>query len=190
MNMLLHACCGPCATYSTLSFAEEGIRPTLYYSNPNIHPYKEWKLRRDNLVKLAEERNIPLWVDDDYELEPFLQQALALGADRCLHCYRIRLEKAAQKANEEGFTAFSTTLLISPYQRHEDIKIIGTELAEKYGIQFLYRDLRPGFRESQQMARDLELYRQGYCGCILSERDRYYRPKSNKKEEKSHGNDG
>lgn len=178
MKLLLHACCGPCAVYSTQTLMDEGIKPTLYYTNPNIHPYKEWQLRRENLQKLAEERSLSLWVDEDYALEPFLQQALALGSDRCLHCYRVRLENTAKKAKEEGFDAFSTTLLISPYQRHDVLKAIGEELARNYQVEFHYRDLRPGFRQSQQTAREMGLYRQGYCGCILSERDRYYRPKT------------
>lgn len=186
MNLLLHACCGPCAAFSTQSFLDEGIQPTLYYTNPNIHPYKEWKLRRDNLQKLADIRRLPLWVDEDYDLEPFLQQTLTLGSDRCLYCYETRLEKTAQKAKAEGFDAFSTTLLISPYQRHDLIRSMGEDLADRYGLQFAYRDLRPGFRQSQSMAQAMDLYRQGYCGCILSERDRYYRPKSQRRNE-GHG---
>lgn len=176
MDLLLHACCGPCSVYSTMVFGEEGLRPTLFYSNPNIHPYREWVNRLDNLKILANERGLPLWVDDEYEMESFLREALTLGKDRCLYCYRTRLERTAQRAKDEGFNAFSTTLLISPYQRHDQLRSIGEELGEEYGVDFLYRDLRPGFRQSQETAKVMGLYRQGYCGCIFSEMERYRRP--------------
>ncbi|HHZ19146.1 MAG TPA: epoxyqueuosine reductase QueH [Firmicutes bacterium] len=177
MELLLHACCGPCAAYTTLVFAEEGIQPTLFYANPNIHPYKEWERRRDALKTLAEIRNLPLLVDEDYALEEFLMETLPLGKDRCLYCYRTRLSKTAQCARDGGFSAYSTTLLISPYQRHDLLREMGEEIGKQYGVEFLYRDLRPGFRQSQQMAREMGLYRQGYCGCILSEKERYCKPK-------------
>lgn len=180
MDLLLHACCGPCATYSTAELGEEGIRPTLFYYNPNIHPYREWQTRRDNLKILADARGLPLWVDDDYDLEHFLQESLKMGKDRCLFCYRTRLERTAEKAKEEGFSAFSTTLLISPYQRHEVLRSTGEELGKKYGVEFLYRDFRPGFRQSQEMAKAMGLYRQGYCGCIFSEMECYRKQKRGK----------
>lgn len=175
MDLLLHACCGPCATYSTMAFAEEGLRPALYYANPNIHPYKEWERRQEGLQTLAKARNLPLMVDEDYALEDFLKETIALGDDRCLHCYRTRLSRTARAARDGGFSVFSTTLLISPYQKHELIREIGEEIGREYGVEFLYRDLRPGFRQSQQHAREMGLYRQGYCGCIFSEKERYYK---------------
>lgn len=85
----------------------------------------------------------------------------------------MRLEQTAKYAKENGYDAFSTTLLISPYQNHEALKQIGEELAQKYNLIFLYRDFRPGFREGQNEARELGLYMQKYCGCIFSEEDRY-----------------
>ena len=178
MELLLHTCCGPCATYTTKSLLDEGERPILFYTNPNIHPYREWKLRLENLKRLADIRDVDLWVDGEYQLEGFLEATLPLGKDRCSHCYRIRLEKTAQKARQEGLSAFSTTLLISPYQNHELLREIGEECGKKHEVEFVYRDFRTGFRQSQQMARELELYRQGYCGCIFSEKERYYRPKA------------
>jgi predicted adenine nucleotide alpha hydrolase (AANH) superfamily ATPase len=184
MDLLLHTCCGPCGTYTTKSLAEEGIRPTLYYTNSNIHPYREWKQRLESLRRLASIRDLDLWVDSDYQLERFLEATLPMGKDRCAYCYRIRLGNTAQKAREEGFTSYSTTLLISPYQNHELLRQIGEECGREHKVEFVYRDFRPGFRQSQQMARELELYRQGYCGCILSEKERYYRPNAGKAEVK------
>ena len=95
--------------------------------------------------------------------------------NRCVkYCYRVRLEQTARYAKEHGYDTFSTTLLISPYQNHNALKKIGEEMAEKYGLNFLYRDFRPGFREGQAEARELGLYMQKYCGCVFSEEIRYY----------------
>ena len=94
--------------------------------------------------------------------------------NRCVkYCYRVRLEQTARYAKEHGYDTFSTTLLISPYQNHKALKKIGEEMAEKYGLNFLYRDFRPGFREGQAEARELGLYMQKYCGCVFSEEMRY-----------------
>ena len=94
--------------------------------------------------------------------------------NRCVkYCYRVRLEQTARYAKEHGYDTFSTTLLISPYQNHNALKKIGEEMAEKYGLNFLYRDFRPGFREGQAEARELGLYMQKYCGCVFSEEMRY-----------------
>lgn len=93
--------------------------------------------------------------------------------NRCGYCYLCRLEKTAKYAKENGFDAFSTTLLISPYQDHELLKKTGDMLSKKYGIEFLYKDFRPGFRYGQNKARELGLYMQKYCGCVFSEEERY-----------------
>lgn len=94
--------------------------------------------------------------------------------NRCTnYCYRVRLEQTAKYAKENGYDAFSTTLLVSIYQNHDEIKKIGEELANIYGIKFLYRDFRVGFRQGQAKARELGLYMQKYCGCIFSEESRY-----------------
>ncbi|NLY90665.1 MAG: epoxyqueuosine reductase QueH [Firmicutes bacterium] len=177
MDLLLHTCCGPCATYSTEFLMEQGYAPTMYYYNPNIHPYKEWERRKESLEKFAALKQIPLLLEEEYELSAFLQQTVFHEEERCGLCYRMRLEKTARKAQELGVSVFGTTLLISPYQNRDLLCQVGEELAAKYNLTFCDLDLRPGFRRSQQLAREYELYRQGYCGCIFSERDRYYKPK-------------
>ena len=177
MDLLLHTCCGPCATSSTEFLLEQGYEPTMYYYNPNIHPYKEWERRKESLEKFAGLKEIPLILEEEYELSAFLQQTLPHELERCGFCYRMRLNKTARKAQALGFPAFGTTLLISPYQNRELICAVGQELAAEYNLIFCDLDLRPGFRRSQQLAREYELYRQGYCGCIFSERDRYYKGK-------------
>jgi predicted adenine nucleotide alpha hydrolase (AANH) superfamily ATPase len=175
MSIFLHSCCGPCSCYVTRRLAEEGLAPTLYFYNPNIHPYQEQIRRRDGLRQLAEVRKLPLVEEPGYELDQFLERVAADPKSRCDHCYRMRLERTAAKAKELGFHRFGTTLLISPYQNRERLCAIGRELGEKYGLEFHEEDFRSGFRASQAEAKELGLYRQGYCGCIYSERDRYYK---------------
>lgn len=176
MELLLHTCCGPCATYSTEFLQEQGYAPTMYYYNPNIHPYKEWERRKESLAEFASRKGLPLILGEEYELSTFLQRTVPHEKERCGICYRMRLEKTARQAKAMGFPAFGTTLLISPYQNRDLICQIGGELAAAYQLLFCDLDLRPGFRRSQQLAREYGLYRQGYCGCIFSERDRYYKP--------------
>jgi predicted adenine nucleotide alpha hydrolase (AANH) superfamily ATPase len=175
MKLLLHACCAPCSVACIESLADEGLRPSLFWYNPNIHPWTEYKSRRDCLKSFAGERGLELETEDEYGLRSFIRGVYPFidQADRCVFCYRLRLEKTAEKAGREGFDAFSTTLLISPYQNHELIRAIGEELAGRRGVAFLYRDFRPRFREGRKRAGELGLYLQKYCGCVFSEEERY-----------------
>lgn len=116
MNILLHACCGPCSCYPTKELTAEGHTFTMYYFNPNIHPYKEFKRRLNTLREFCEARHYPLVADKSYPLEDTLRGMLSEPTVRCAYCYRVRLEMAARYAKEHGFDAFSTTLLVSPYQ--------------------------------------------------------------------------
>jgi epoxyqueuosine reductase len=175
MSMLLHACCGPCACYTTQRITEEGINQTLFFYNSNIHPYQEFLQRRDGLRQLAAIRNLAVIEAPGYPMEEFLANVATDPAKRCEFCYLNRLTQTAIKAKELGFSLFGTTLLISPYQNHDRIVGIGRELAQENGLQFYDQDLRPGFRQSQAMAKELGLYRQKYCGCIYSEKERYYK---------------
>jgi hypothetical protein len=174
MKLLLHTCCAPCSVYCIKSLREEGIEPVSYWFNPNIHPYMEYKARRDALIQYSKMIDLELIVNENYGLDEFCKNVIDDLDNRCSnYCYRVRLEETARYAKENGYDAFSTTLLISPYQNHEALKSIGEEIAKKYGIEFLYRDFRPGFREGQAEARELGIYMQKYCGCVFSEEDRY-----------------
>lgn len=174
MKLLIHTCCAPCSIYCIDSLRKEGIEPTAYWFNPNIHPYIEYKTRRDTLIEYSKMINLNLIIEENYGLDEFCKNVIYNLADRCKkYCYKVRLEQTAKFAKENGFDAFTTTLLVSPYQNHEAIIEIGNEMAKKYNIEFLYRDFRTGFREGQNKARELELYMQKYCGCIFSEEDRY-----------------
>ena len=175
MKLLLHTCCAPCSVACINVMRSEGIEPCLFWYNPNIHPFSEYKSRYDCLVQYANAENIKLTDINEYGLESFLNEVyhqVNIPPSRCEKCYRQRLEKTAYFASQEGFNAFSTTLLISPYQNHEVIKRLGEEAAAKHGVEFLYMDFRPFFREGQASAREKKLYMQKYCGCIFSEEER------------------
>lgn len=174
MKLLIHTCCAPCSVYCIDSLRNEGIEPVAYWFNPNIHPYIEYKTRRDTLIEYSEMINLDLIIEDNYGLDEFCKNVIENLNERCKnYCYKIRLDQTAKFAKENGYEAFTTTLLVSPYQNHEAIIEIANEIAKKYEIQFLYRDFRLGFREGQNKARELGLYMQKYCGCIFSEEDRY-----------------
>jgi predicted adenine nucleotide alpha hydrolase (AANH) superfamily ATPase len=151
----------------------EGIEPTLYWYNPNIHPLKEFKMRKNTLVEYASSINAKLILENEYGLRKFIEGVYPNFDDRCGFCYKIRLEKTAEYAVNNGYDAFTSTLFVSPYQNHELMIKIANEAAEKYGVKFLYKDFRPFFKEGQEKARELGLYMQKYCGCIFSEEDRY-----------------
>ncbi len=174
MKLLLHTCCAPCSVYCIESLRQEGIEPVSYWFNPNIHPYMEYKARRDCLIEYSQMADFKLIVNENYGLREFCKNVSEDIENRCeKYCYKVRLEQTAKYAKEKGFDCFCTTLFVSPYQQHEVLKKVCEEMAEKYDIDFLYRDFRPGFHEGQNKARDLGLYRQKYCGCVFSEEGRY-----------------
>ena len=172
-SVLLHSCCAPCSVYCVDALRAEGIEPTSLWFNPNIHPYQEYKARRDTLIGYGEAISMEVRVLDGYGLRDFVRAVAGDIDHRCAHCYTVRLGTAAKYAAENGFRSFSSTLLISPYQNHELLRQVGEEVGRKYGVEFLYRDFRPGFREGQAKARALGLYMQKYCGCVFSEEERY-----------------
>lgn len=156
MKLLLHTCCAPCSVYCIDTLRKEGIEPTVYWFNPNIHPYMEYKARRDTLKQYTELINVNAIFEEDYGLREFCKNTINDLDNRCVkYCYRVRLEQTAKYAKENGYDTISTTLLISPYQKHEELKTLGGEIAKKYGLEFLYRDFRVGFRDGQAKAREL-----------------------------------
>lgn len=173
MKLLIHACCAPCLTYAYQYFKKnhEGKISVLWY-NPNIHPFTEYEKRLNALITFQDKTNADIIYKDNYDLENFLEGAMK-AESRCDFCYRCRLAKTAEIAKKNDFDTFTTTLTISPYQNHEKIKEIGKEEGEKNGVKFIYKDLTDGFYKSHEMANKMRLYKQGYCGCIFSEMDRY-----------------
>lgn len=183
MKLLLHTCCAPCSVYCIDSLRKEEIEPTVYWFNPNIHPYMEYKSRRDCLKEYTNNINVKAIFEENYGLDEFCKNVIGDLQNRCLnYCYKVRLEQTAKYAKEHGYTHFSTTLLVSPYQNHEALIKVANEMAEKYNVEFLYRDFRVGFREGQAKARELGLYMQKYCGCVFSEESRYNNPNPPKPE--------
>lgn len=195
MNILLHICCSNCSLYPVRILRSEKHNITGFWFNPNIHPHEEYDLRLDSLKKLAGEWKFEVLYKEDYSPEEYFQE-LNMSADvltdkadvnrsnglnclkvprfpeRCMACYRLRLENTARQAQKGGFDAFSTTLLISPYQDFEQIVSAGKQLADKYNVEFHLRDYRAHFREAMTLAKELGLYRQRYCGCVFSKEER------------------
>lgn len=175
-SVLLHACCGPCAEWPLNVLTAEGLDLTVLFYNPNIHPKFEWERRRSNLDLLTQKKGIELIVDNEYDEDLWTNSIWKdTYESRCHMCYDIRMKKVAGIAKARGFSAFTTTLLVSIYQQHELIVEAARRASAEVGIPFLYRDFRDGFRKGQQMAREDGLYRQKYCGCILSLEESNYR---------------
>lgn len=173
MKIFLHVCCGPCIIYPLSILRQDGAEVTGHFYNPNIHPFKEFKRRLDTLVKYADDSGLPLVVEKNYGLTDFIRRVAFNETERCNICYLMRLEKTASIAKEKGFDAFSTTLLYSRYQRHNTLVSYCKNLSAKYDISFLYKDFREGWQYGIDKSKELELYRQPYCGCIYSEQERY-----------------
>ena len=175
MRVLLHSCCGPCALYPLASLRGEGFEVSGFFFNHNIHPYQEYVKRRDAAVQMAEAEGLSLLMQDEYRLEEFLANVASEPAARCGYCYSSRLDVVAARARLEGFDGFTSSLFYSRYQNHDLMRVKAEEASERHGVAFLYRDFRPGWQEGIRRSKELGLYRQQYCGCIYSEKERYQR---------------
>lgn len=175
MKLLLHLCCGPCAT-GTLAWLREEMPAaelTGFFYNPNIHPVEEYQRRRQAMAQVGQALELPVvWAGEEQGVFEYLQQVAFRAGGRCRACYAMRLAQAARQAVAANCDAFSTTLLISPYQDLADIHLIGRALGKHFGPDFLFHDLRPYYPLSRSRARELGLYQQKYCGCLFSELDR------------------
>ena len=181
-RVLLHTCCAPCSLSCIDPLRSEGIEPVAFWYNPNIHPWKEYQARRDCLLAYAPTIGMEVRMQEDYGLRQFVEHVAEDIDRRCVYCYEHRLEGTAKYAAEHGFSAFTSTLLISPYQNRELMCEIGEKVGKKYGVDFLPYDFRPRFKDGQEQARELGLYMQKYCGCIYSEEDRF----SNRRKKQLH----
>lgn len=173
MKILLHICCGPCALYPLRTLRKAGHDVTGFFYNPNIHPYQEYARRLEAVQEMAGMEALSLIVRDDYDLEGFLANVAPAPEKRCGYCYASRLETAAATAAGQGFEAFTSSLLYSRHQRHDEIRVLGEQAAKRYGTNFYYEDFRPGWQEGIRLSKEMGLYRQQYCGCIYSEKERY-----------------
>lgn len=184
MKTLMHMCCAPCANRPIAALREEGQTVTGFWFNPNIHPYTEYQARKATLEAYAKEIGMKLVIGGTYDLRPFVTAVAGNIDARCGYCYRVRMEQTAKYAAENGYDCFTTSLLISPYQNHELIAAVAKAMGEQYGVEFLYRDFRPLFKDGQDYAREHGMYMQKYCGCIFSEEDRYMAAKRKKKQKR------
>ncbi len=176
LKILVHICCAPCFTYPHKRLIEEGHEVTGFFYNPNVHPYTEYKARLHALQRYTSLKPVEIIYKDEYPLEEFIRgqlKAIDEGKKRCEFCFTKRLGETAKTAREKGYDAFTTTLLESKHQPHELIKAIGERCAEEQQTKFYYEDFREGWKESINLSKELELYRQKYCGCIFSEMERY-----------------
>lgn len=180
MKVLLHICCAPCAITPFSELTEKnGHSLTGFFYNPNIHPYSEMEKRRCAIADYAAGKKLEV-IFGDYDIENFFRDISGNmdAPSRCRICWRMRLRRTASVAREKGFDAFTTTLLVSPYQGREAILDIGRELSKESGVKFIDCDWRDGFRAAQQLARERDIYRQKYCGCVFSEKERFNKVKN------------
>jgi len=173
VKILLHACCAPCATYPFKALLEEGHQVDGYFYNPNIQPFQEYLRRREAVEKYSKQTGRRIIISPRYDFEEFFRGVVFREANRCRHCYYQRLKQTALVARKGRYDAFTTTLLISRHQKHGLAREVAEEVAKEEGIDFLYRDFRPGWKEHWELTEKYHLYKQQYCGCIYSEYERF-----------------
>ncbi|MBN2558082.1 MAG: epoxyqueuosine reductase QueH [Clostridia bacterium] len=178
MKLLLHVCCGPCLAAFDEYFKQKGIQYSGYFYNPNIHPYLENTRRMRTFMEYAAGLGLETIVDPQFDLATWENKLGSLSdSERCAYCYKRRIEACAKTAAANGFTHFTTTLLISPYQDHDMLRETGMRAGEKFRVEFYYHDFRELYRHGQDIAREAGIYRQKYCGCIYSYNDSRFREK-------------
>ncbi|PIE71683.1 MAG: hypothetical protein CSA22_02340 [Deltaproteobacteria bacterium] len=179
MRVLMHTCCGPCSIYPFERLTDEGMTVMGYYFRDNIHPFTECMKREETLKTYADDAGFKLIIQDGYRLEEFLRDMAFREGNRCRVCYHKRMSAAAHIAKRGKFDAFTTTLLYSKFQNHSLICNTAEAAGKKYGVPFLYRDFREGWKHGVDASKARGMYRQSYCGCIFSEKERYYHPQKN-----------
>jgi predicted adenine nucleotide alpha hydrolase (AANH) superfamily ATPase len=176
MKVLLHTCCGPCSIYPVQTLRSDGLTVMGFFYRHNIHPFTECLKRQQTLEQYAASISLKVLYQEGYDLEGFLRNVVYRERHRCQYCYHDRLQSTARMAKHGRFDAFSTTLLYSKFQKHESIRSIGESVAQAVGVPFLYRDFRPGWKDGVEESKRLGMYRQHYCGCIYSEKERFCHP--------------
>ena len=180
-SLFLHSCCAPCSSY-VLEYLSQYFEITDFFYNPNISPREEYEKRTEEMKRLIEEMPFvhkPKFVEGEYCPEDFFKMAKGLedvpeGGERCFQCFRMRMEEAARLAAEGGYDYFTTTLTISPLKNAQKINEIGEELAEIYDVKQLPSDFKKknGYKRSTELSKEYQLYRQDYCGCVFSKKER------------------
>jgi len=175
-KILLHACCGPCMIYPVEVLQEQGFEVVALFYNPNIHPLKEYLRRRQGVLEIAEHLDIKvIFKDDEYDPVQYFRHVTFRENMRCYFCYQMRLERTFSIASRGRFDYFSTTLLYSKIQNHQQITDLGESLAGGGRLRFYYSDFRQGWKYGVEKSKELGIYRQDYCGCVYSEMERFRR---------------
>lgn len=180
-KLLLHSCCAPCSSY-VLEYLSNYFYITVLYYNPNIYPEDEYYHRAAEQKRFIKEfpTKYPVtFVEGNFEPERFYEtvkgyENIREGGERCFRCYELRLREAAEYAKKLNCDYFTTTLSISPMKNAAKLNKIGGRLAEEYGIPYLYSDFkkRDGYKRSTVISEEYGMYRQDYCGCVFSKRER------------------
>lgn len=174
MKVLLHVCCANCAIYPIKTMRDEGLEVMGFFYRHNIHPYTECVKRQEALQAYAEQINLKVIYQEGYDIEGFIQNVAFRESERCNYCYHDRLRSTALLAKRGKFDYFSSTLLYSKHQKHDLIRTMGESVGKSVGVPFLYQDYREGWKEGIECSKQMGLYRQHYCGCIYSEKERFF----------------
>ena len=177
-KLLLHSCCAPCSS-TCLERLKDKFQITVLYYNPNIDERAEYEKRKAEQIRFLKETGFADFLDCDYDGEAFNEIACGLENEpergkRCYRCYRLRLEKTARVAKENGFAYFATTLTLSPHKNAEWLNEIGAEMGGRYEVKYLFSDFKKkgGYQRSLQLSKEYGLYRQDFCGCKYSKKQR------------------
>lgn len=180
-KLLIHSCCAPCSSY-VLEYLSNYFEITVLYYNPNIYPEDEYFKReaeQELFINKLPTKNKVTFMNAEFEPKQFYDAVKGLeqcaeGGDRCRVCFNLRLERAVQTAKENNFDFFATTLSISPLKSSDVLNKIGEQVAEKYGVRHLPSDFKKknGYKRSVELSKEYEIYRQDYCGCVFSKRER------------------
>ena len=168
-------CCAPCSIYPIKHLRQEGLSVMGFFYRNNIHPFQECQRREETVSSYAQSIDLKVIYQSGYDIEAFLRNVSFRESNRCHYCYHERLKSTALLAKRGKFDFFSSSLLYSKFQQHELITAIGNSVARSVGIPFHYVDYRVGWKEGIETSKKLRLYRQGYCGCIYSEKERYFK---------------
>jgi hypothetical protein len=181
-TLLLHSCCAPCSSY-VLEYLSRYFHITVFYYNPNIYPDTEYAMRvreQQEFIRRFPAEHPISFIEGAYDTARFYEMAqgmehLTEGDERCFRCYELRLRETAALARERGFDFFTTTLSISPLKNADKLNEIGGALGAEYGVPYLYSDFKKknGYKRSTELSREYGMYRQDYCGCVYSYRERH-----------------
>ena len=180
-KLLLHSCCAPCSSYC-LELLSQYFEVTVFYYNPNIYPPEEYTMRVEEQERFVEEfpaKHKISFVEGSYDTDMFYamtkgMEHLKEGSERCFACYELRLRESAAYAKDKGYDFFTTTLSISPLKNAQKLNEIGKNLEEEYGVSYLYSDFKKqnGYKRSTEISNEYDMYRQYYCGCVYSKKQR------------------